>query len=111
MCLAYRYQTIALRMSGVQSILLALYGFESFVNSDIPISDQDGISAGIILIACFSISNYNFKHLAACYFIILIYIEARTYSWIGNFQRYLRFNLYIAICIIMIYIFSRSQHI
>ena len=108
--LAKRFLIVALHFSNVQSILLVLFIFEGTIYAKEKIENVDGLLADMTLLATTSISSYNQVTLLISYICYSVYLIGRTYLWIGNLIRYLKFNSYFIASFAFIYVSARFYH-
>lgn len=62
------------------------------------------------ILASLTVVSYNHALTFFTYMGLIVYSLLRSYFWIDDKFRWLRFNLYLASSLILLYVYSRSQH-
>jgi hypothetical protein len=69
----------------------------------------EAMTAIFPIVAVYSQGNYNHLHAFFAYTICLVFNIVRTYFWLDNLTRYLRFNTFALAGFVLVYILSRSS--
>lgn len=94
----------------MQTFLFLVFMIEINVFAEDSFEEKDGWSVVIALFAMLSTFSYSQSELLLVYGICLAYLLIRTFYWIPNLKRYVKFNLYFLMAIAILYYFSRQYH-
>lgn len=101
---------IAKTYASVQTVLLMIFSIELNVLIGSAFEEQDGWCIIIALMTLLSFFICSKSQQILVYVVCLIYNGARTYFWVVTFGRYIRYNAYMALTFIVVYLFSRMFH-
>ncbi|TNV82855.1 hypothetical protein FGO68_gene13706 [Halteria grandinella] len=101
-------QRIARYFAIIQTILTVVLSVELNMILQVRFDQQDGWCLIISLLALLSCITYCKAEQLIMYIALLTYNMARTYHWLPTLTRYAKFNMYLTLAYLILYIFSRT---
>lgn len=108
--LAKRFLKVAIYFANIQTFLFMVFAIEINIIQGNYIESSDGWTIIMAIMAMLNSCTYSQLDTLIIYIVSLGYSFIRTYFWVPDKSRWLKFNVYLTVGFVIMYIYSRAFH-